>query len=135
MGAGVLWQLADDALVHAIDDRKDTVGLLAAAEEDRLEHAPGVRDAPERCALVTGVFARADVVERLDGADAERALAVHEPDRLLFVDHAQQRAFAWEVAVVRSGGVHRAGVGAGHARMLPDWLAGRPTYISPTYAP
>ncbi len=86
MGAGVLGKLANHALVHAVDDLKDAVGLFAATEEDRLEHTSRVRNALERRALVASVFACADIVERLDGANAERALAVHQPDRLLFVD-------------------------------------------------
>ncbi len=100
VGPRVLGQSPDDALVHAVDRGQDAVGLGACAEEDGLEHAARVGDPPEGCALVAGVHARADVVERLDGADAERALAVHEPNGLLFVDRSQYRCSAREIAVV-----------------------------------
>ena len=88
--AGVLGKCAHDALVHGLHGPKHPVGLRAVAEEDPLEHRAGVRDPPEGRGLAVGVLAGSHVVQGLDGADAQRALSVHQADGLLFVHPPQK---------------------------------------------
>src|SRR5439155_1834118 len=98
--AGGLREDSMDALVEAVDGFEHLVGLGPRAEEDRLERLRGVDETLEGRVERPGVEAGADEVERGDRADPERSLAVHEPDRPLLVDAAQDGAVAWEVAVV-----------------------------------
>src|SRR5437588_4455188 len=86
--------------MHLVDGREHCVGLISRSEHDRLEPAPGVREALERGGPGGGVLARADVVERVQRADAERALPVEEADCPLFVHTPQHRGRAREIALL-----------------------------------
>ena len=76
----------------------DLVRLGAGAEEDRLERLRGVREAQERPVARARVGLGADEVDRVGGAQHQRALAVVEPDDALAVDRAQDRAALGEVS-------------------------------------
>ena len=96
--AGVLGQLPDDALVEFADVGEHAIGLRPGTEVDRLERVAGVDEALERGQLGVRVLARADVVQWGERADAQRPLAVEEPDDALVVDAPEHRAAAREVA-------------------------------------
>ena len=96
---GVLRQRALDVRVHAVDGGKDPVGLLARAEEDRLEHLRRRDQAVERAVGGAVVEERAHEVPRVERADPEGALAVEKAHRALALDAAEHGA-GREVAVV-----------------------------------
>jgi len=111
--AGVLGQRASHLFVQFADVGEHAIGLRALAEVDLLERVAGVDEPPERRQPRVRVLGGADVVERRQRADAQRALSVKKADDVLLVDLAQQRTTAGKVAVV----------GQGHCRDL-----GQPEY-------
>ena len=80
VAAAVRVELALDLAVHPRDDGEDAVGLGAGAEEDGLEHLRRGDEPLEGLIAVARVVLGADVVARVEGADQQRALAVHETD-------------------------------------------------------
>jgi hypothetical protein len=76
--------------VQSADVRQHAIGLRARPEIDLLEGMTGVDEAPERRQLSVRALRRNDIVQRGQRADAERTLAVHEPDDVLLVNLAQQ---------------------------------------------
>src|SRR5687768_10706229 len=87
--------------MHLVDSGEDPVGFGARAEEDGLEHLCGRDETVERTVRGAVVQQGAHEVPRVDGADAERALAVEKSHRALPLDAAEHGA-GREVAVVAS---------------------------------
>jgi len=75
--------------VQTADIAEHVVGLLAGAEVDLLERVAGVDEAPERGQLGVGMLAGPDVVQRRQRPDAQRPLAVEQPDKMLLVHVAE----------------------------------------------
>jgi len=81
VAAGVLLDRAAHGHVPLRREGQRSVGLLAAAEEDRLEQPGGQAQPGERAVEVGGALRGALEQPGVGGPDRQRALSVGEPDR------------------------------------------------------